>query len=41
MPTANNWAEETWVGFRIPGLGGWKRTTRKKKVKEEGEATMG
>ena len=29
MPIANIWAEETQVGFRVPDLGGHRRTTRK------------
>jgi len=35
MPTANSWAEETWVEFRFPRLGGGARGQRENKKARE------
>jgi hypothetical protein len=40
MPTANIWAEKTYMGFRFPGLEGQRGTTRKKKVQKEEEENI-
>jgi hypothetical protein len=40
--TANSWAEETWVGFRIPGLGSEEKLSQGKEGgEEEIETTTG
>jgi len=41
MLTANSWVEETKAGFRILGLEGWRRTTRRKKGGERNHNELG
>ena len=40
MPTANSWAEETYVGLGFLGLGSETNQEEKKGQEEEGEVAM-